>query len=59
MNKAMGMLAGVALLVGCGAGQAATFTQSDFDGTGNFGTATATGLDAALRSGWRQRQHDR
>ena len=47
MNKTMGMLAGVALLVGCGAGQAATFTQSDFAGTGNFGTATATCLDAA------------
>ena len=55
MNKTMGMLAGVALLVGCGAGQAATFTQSDFAGTGNFGTATATCLGRRLRSGWRQR----
>jgi len=49
MKKLYGMLAGIAtaLLVSCGAGQAATFTQSDFAGTGNFGTATASCLDAA------------
>jgi len=41
MKRLSGMLAGIALLVSCGAGQAATFTQSDFAGTGSFGTATA------------------
>jgi len=40
MKKLYGMLAGI-FLVSCGTGQAATFTQSDFAGTGSFGTATA------------------
>ena len=51
MRKAQGILAGLALLAMAGAAQtpakAATFTQSDFAGTGTFGTASASCLDAS------------
>ena len=43
--KKLLLLAGVALLAAAPA-KAATFTQSDFAGSGNFGTATASCLDA-------------
>ena len=42
MRKLTSLLAGVctALVVSCGTGQAAIFSQSDFAGVGNFGTIT-------------------
>jgi hypothetical protein len=44
--KKLLLLAAVAMLAAVPA-KAATFTQSDFAGTGNFGTATASCLDAS------------
>jgi hypothetical protein len=46
MKKKLLLLASVALLAAAPA-KAATFTQSDFAGSGNFGTATASCLDAS------------
>ena len=46
MKKKLLLLASVALLAAAPA-KAATFTQSDFAGTGNFGTASASCLDAS------------
>jgi hypothetical protein len=53
MRSRLGMLSGMALsalLLSCGTGQAATFTQSDFSGPGSFGTIFATDLGPQVGS---------